>query len=154
LKITPLKRRRLAEQFEEMRKKIYSLKKTPSIFLATMGPVKQHKARADFARGFFEIAGFNILYNKPFETPEEAAKEALHSGAAAAVICSTDDTYPELVPALAKLLKGKIMLVLAGYPKEQIEAHKASGIDEFIYVGADAYGILNNIVELAMKGGK
>ncbi len=154
LKITPLKRRRLAEQFEEMRKKIYSLKKTPSIFLATMGPVKQHKARADFARGFFETAGFNIIYNKPFETPEEAAKEALHSGAAAAVICSTDDTYPELVPALAKLLKGKIMLVLAGYPKEQIEAHKASGIDEFIYVGADAYGILNNIVELAMKGGK
>lgn len=154
LKITSVKKHRLSESYEEMRKKIYAIKPTPKIFLCTMGDVRQHKARADFARGFFETAGFDVIYDRPFSTPEEASEEALKSGAIAAVICSTDETYPELVPAIAKHLKGKIMLILAGYPKEQIEAHKANGIEQFIYVGADAFGILNNIVELALKGGK
>jgi len=154
LKITPLKKHRLAENFEQIRNKIYNLKKTPSIFLATMGPVKQHKARADFARGFFEVAGFNVIYNKGYESVDDAADEAIKSGAIAAVICSTDDTYPEIVPEFAKKVKDKLVIILAGYPKEQIESHKANGVDEFIYVGADAYSILNNLVELATKGEK
>ena len=35
----------------------------------------------------------------------DAAKAARESGADVVVICSTDDTYPELVPPLAKELK-------------------------------------------------
>jgi methylmalonyl-CoA mutase len=32
-------------------------------------------------------------------------------------------------------LKGKVKsIVLAGYPKEQVEAYKAQGVDEFIHV--------------------
>jgi methylmalonyl-CoA mutase cobalamin-binding subunit len=30
-------------------------------FLANLGPIPQHKPRADFSRGFFEVAGFEVL---------------------------------------------------------------------------------------------
>ena len=46
----------------------------PKLFLATMGPLLQHKARADFIRGFFEVGGFDVIYPNGFQTPEEAAK--------------------------------------------------------------------------------
>ncbi len=121
----------------------------PKLFLANMGHVRQFKPRADFARGFFEVAGLDIIYTNGFETPEEAAKAAIESGAKAVCVCSTDDTYPEIVPGLAKSLKeqdSEITLILAGYPKDQIEAHKASGVDEFIYLGCDAYNLLAGLM--------
>ena len=114
-----------------------------------MGPVKQHKARADFSRGFLEVGGFDVIYVKGFDTPEEAAAEAVKTGAEITVVCSTDDTYPELVPALMKTLKTAnkdMKVILAGYPKEQIEEHRKSGIYDFIYLGADVHSILKNLL--------
>jgi methylmalonyl-CoA mutase len=75
---------------------------------------------------------------------------AVASGAPVVVICSTDDTYPELVPPITKGLKAKnpgIQVVLAGYPKDQAEAHKEAGVDEFIYLGADAHAILSSLFQ-------
>ena len=59
-----------------------------------MGPIPQHKPRADFTLGFFEVAGFKVLSNTGFATSEEAAEAALASGAPIVVVCSTDATYP------------------------------------------------------------
>jgi len=147
-KIQTLLFKRASESFEELRNLSYSYKdkngELPKIFLVTMGGLKQHKARADFARGFFEVGGFNVIYKKGFDTTNEAVKEAITSGAKIVTICSTDDTYPEIVPVLAKELKKNIpgvVLILAGYPKEQIEEHKKNGIDEFIFLGADVHTI-------------
>ncbi len=144
---------RASEIFEELRDLAYSYREKngylPKIFLATMGPVKQHKARADFSRGFFEVGGFDVVYTKGFDTPEEAAAEAEKTGAEISVICSTDDTYPELVPALMKSLKAvkkNMKVILAGYPKEQIDQHRKSGIYDFIYLGADVYALLKNLL--------
>ncbi|WP_420631301.1 methylmalonyl-CoA mutase family protein [Candidatus Leptofilum sp.] len=116
----------------------------PQIFLANMGSLRQHKARADFTRGFFEVGGFELLNPSGFESPAAAAEAALASGANAVVICSTDNTYPEIVPTLAQAIKAQqpdAALILAGYPKAQIEAHKAAGIDAFIYLGADCLAL-------------
>jgi methylmalonyl-CoA mutase len=33
------------------------------------------------------------------------------------------------------------VVILAGYPQDQIEAHKAAGIDAFIHLGADCLAI-------------
>ena len=41
-----------------------------------------------------------------------------------------------------KSIKSGLAVILAGYPKDQIEEHKKSGIDEFIFLGADVYKIL------------
>jgi methylmalonyl-CoA mutase len=67
------------------------------------------------------------------------------------VICSTDETYPDLVPPLVRLLKeGRpdMTVVLAGYPADQIEAHRAAGVDEFIHLRADCYATLARLQQL------
>lgn len=116
----------------------------PRIFLANMGPLRQHKARADFARSFFEIGGFEIVQSEGFASPEAAANAVHESGAKAVVICSTDETYPALVPPLMQGIKAQqpgTVVILAGYPQDQIEAHKAAGIDAFIHLGADCLAL-------------
>ena len=154
ISVSPLKQFRLAEPFEKLRKASDDFKKKtgnkPKIFLATMGLLKQFKARADFSRAFFETGGFEIVYPKGFKTIDEAINAAIDSKAQAVVICSTDDTYSELVPPIVKGIKGKskdVSVILAGYPKDQIEEHKKSGVDDFLYLGADAYSILSNLLK-------
>lgn len=136
---------RLAGIFEELRFNANTLENN-KVFLANMGPVSQHKGRADFSRGFFETAGFEVIYPNGFQSTDDAVKAAIESGAKAVCICSTDDTYPELVPSIVKGIKEsnpEIQIILAGYPKDQVESHKASGVDEFIFMGADVHSILS-----------
>lgn len=155
IKVKPLNIHRGAEIFEELRFTSEDYRKKhghkPKVFLAIMGPLKQYKARADFSRGFFEVGGFEVIYpSKGFSSTNEAVEEALKSKAEIVTICSTDDTYPELVPPIVKGIKEKSLdtiVVLAGYPKDQIEQHKQSGVDEFIYLGADVYQIINSLLK-------
>ncbi|MCP4675987.1 MAG: methylmalonyl-CoA mutase [Deltaproteobacteria bacterium] len=148
-KVPSIQIHRGAERHERMRMaaREYEAKtgRAPAVFLANMGPIPQHKPRADFTTGFFEVGGFTVLGNDGFKTPEEAAEAAVASNADVAVICSTDDTYPELVPRFTGSLKEKnqtMKIVLAGYPKNQVEEHKKSGVDEFIHIKANNYEIL------------
>jgi methylmalonyl-CoA mutase len=155
IRIKPLNIHRAAEIFEELRFASEDYRKKtghkPRVFLAIMGPLKQYKARADFSRGFFEVGGFEVIYpSNGYANTDEAVMKALGSKAEIITICSTDDTYPELVPAIVKGIKSKSpekIVVLAGYPKDQIQQHKASGVDEFIYLGADVYLILSSLLK-------
>lgn len=150
--IKPLRLHRLAEQFEALRDAAdRHLAKTgwrPRVFLATMGPLAQFKGRGDFSRGFFEVGGFEIVYPNGFDSVQATVDAAVESGARIVTICSTDDTYPELVPQLVPALKAAIpgvTIVLAGYPADQIEAHKATGVDEFIHVRANLLAVLTDL---------
>lgn len=152
VRITVPEKRRAAVLFEKLRAASDNFKATngslPAVFLATMGPLTQFKARADFSKGFFEAGGFDVIYPSGFDSADEAVKAACDSGSKVIVICSTDDTYPELVPIITKGIKAKVtgaVIVLAGYPKDQVEQHKQSGVDEFIYLGADVVQILSSI---------
>jgi len=154
ISIRSLRLHRAAEIFEELRDAANTFETQtgarPKLFLATMGPLRQHKARADYSRGFFELGGFDVIYPEGFDTPGAAVDAAAASGAPVVVICSTDDTYPELVPPITKGLKATnpgIQVVLAGYPKDRAEAHKEAGVDEFIYLGADAHAILSSLFQ-------
>jgi len=120
----------------------------PQVFLCNMVSLREHKARADFSRGFFAVGGYDLLSSQGFKTPEAAAEAFGKSHASVAVVCSTDENYPALVPALAAALKAQrpnAILVLAGFPQDQVEAHKKSGIDEFIHVRADAVELLTRL---------
>lgn len=146
--------RRRAEPFEHLRRRAEAhLAKTgarPKVFLATMGPRKQHAARADFSTGFFAVGGFDVIANKGFETPEAAAAAALASGAQVVVLCSSDDTYPALVPPLAGALKAGTnppLVILAGLPAtpELQQQFKSAGVDEFIHLRANCAKLLAEI---------
>jgi methylmalonyl-CoA mutase len=115
-----------------------------------MGPLKEHKARADFSRGFLSIAGYETVSLSGFKSAQEAIEAFGKSHAQIAVICSTDDNYPSLVPPLVAGLRAKrpdTLIVLAGYPQDQVETHKKTGVDEFIHIRADAKELLTSFHE-------
>lgn len=149
--IEPILARRWTEEFEalRMRTEDYKLrtKENIKVFLANMGPIPQHKPRADFSTGFFEVGAFEVLKNDGFETIEAAAQAARDSNADVVVICSTDATYPELVPPLAKELKETmphVTVILAGAPPKDLEPiYREAGVDDFISVRANCYAILS-----------
>lgn len=149
--IVTVKARRAAEGFEELRRAAdgFALRTgaRPKVFVAKIGPVKQHKARADFTAGFFAVGGFEMAGKAAFETAEAAAQAAVVSGAPIAVLCSTDETYPELVPAFGKALKAvkpEVAFVLAGLPADAAltTAFREAGVDEFIHVRANVREVL------------
>jgi methylmalonyl-CoA mutase len=150
---TAIAAHRWVEQFEALRKateKAAAEGKKVNVFLTNYGPIPKHKARADFSRGFFEVANFNVIGNDGFPTAEEAAKAAIESGADVAVICGTDDVYPEIVPVIAKAIKAakpSVKVMVAGAPGENKEAFDAAGVDGYVHVGANCYQILKAIQE-------
>jgi len=150
--IEPIKIQRGAEAFEGLRWRSEAFEERtgalPKVFLANMGPIPQHKARADFSRGFLEVGAFDVIGNNGFETPDQAVAAALDSGAPVVVICSTDKTYPDLVPPVAKGIKDakpETVVLVAGYPKDHIDAFKQAGVDDFIHVRANCYELLDNL---------
>ncbi|MFA6201414.1 MAG: methylmalonyl-CoA mutase family protein [Bacteroidales bacterium] len=136
---------RLSEPFEALRMEVEKSGKTPKVFLLTYGNLAMRKARASFATNVFGIAGYQIINNLGFETPEEGAKAALESKAEIVVLCSSDDEYNDLVTGVMPMLKGKINnIIVAGYPAEQIENYKEQGITDFIYVKTNALELLQS----------
>ena len=150
--IDPVRIQRGAQSFERLRQRSEAFAQRtgarPKAFLANMGPIPQHKARADFSRGFLEVGAFDVIGNDGFESTDRAVQAALDSGAPVVVICSTDATYPELVPPLTqgiKAAKPDTLVLLAGYPPDQIDALKAAGVDDFIHMRANCHELLDKL---------
>jgi methylmalonyl-CoA mutase len=150
--ITPVCLSRAAAQFERLRaamdRRVAAQSRRPKVFLCNLGSPRDYRARAEFSRGFFAPGGFEVVSPPGFATPEAAVEGFMQSQAEVAVICSTDERYPALVPPVATALrrgKSDSIIVLAGYPSDQIEAHKRAGVDEFIHVRADALEVLCRI---------
>ena len=93
------------------------------------------KARSGFATNFFGVAGYEILDNNGFVTPQEGAEAALKADADIVVLCSSDDEYLALAEGACPLLKGKVKsIVLAGAPGEHEAAYRTLGVDDFVHV--------------------
>jgi methylmalonyl-CoA mutase len=150
--ITPVCLTRAAVKFEALRaasdRYLARHKARPAVFLCNLGSLREHKARADFSRGFFAAGGYDVISPAGFEDVAKAARAFAESKAQIAVICSTDEKYPALVPPLVAGIREqspKAIIVLAGFPQDQIEAHKKSGVNEFIHLRADAVELLGKI---------
>ena len=68
------------------------------------------------------------------------------------VLCSTDETYPALVPVFAREVKAArpgLLVVLAGLPADPavVEQYRAAGIDEFIHLRASVPDVLAKILQ-------
>jgi methylmalonyl-CoA mutase len=141
--VTPIPSLRRAAAYEELRglADAYAGRtgQRPTVFLATMGPRSQHKARAEFTAGFVAAGGCTAIMGTGYTTPEEAVDAAIASTAPAMVICSTDETYPAIVPALCQEVrrrKSPMMIILAGYPADQVESFRRAGVEAFIHLRA------------------
>lgn len=152
--VQTLRFRRRSDTYESLRRRSEAFCSThgrlPRVFLAKMGARKQHSARAEFSANFFSNGGFEVVAPRGFGSPSEAVAAAEQEAAPVVVICSTDDTYPELVPAIAgglKALDNHPIVVLAGFPAEHVAAFRAAGVDEFIHLRANNAQVLSGILQ-------
>jgi len=152
--IKPVKTVRIPEIFETIRKAVDKHKsktgESLKVYIINSGKVSQYKPRADFASGFFGVGGFEILPGSDFKSIDKTVKDILDSKAQVVVFCSSDDNYPEIVPALSKALKKEnpdIITVVAGNPKKLDESVKQAAVDEYIYMGVDVCKTLVRILK-------
>ena len=150
LSIVPLPRHRHAESFEGLRDAADAHKAAtgawPVVFLANLGRVAQHTARATYAKNFFEAGGIQALGNDGFQDAEGCVRAFADSGARIAVLCGTDAQYEALAEPFARALKaaGVRTLFLAGAPGDKRDGYAAAGVDSFIAVGCDVLAILRS----------
>lgn len=149
--IAPLPAHGLAEDFEALRDAadahLEATGARPRVFLANLGPLAHHTARATYAANFFAAGGIESLGNTGFKDADACAAAFTDSGARAAILCSSDKVYEDLAEPTAQALKaaGCQVLFLAGRPGDKQDAYTAAGIDRFIYMGCDVLGTLRGL---------
>ncbi|HYD43137.1 MAG TPA: methylmalonyl-CoA mutase family protein [Anaeromyxobacter sp.] len=131
----PLPQTRMAEPFERIRLRTVAhakaTGKTPKVLLLTRGDVKMRGARAGFCLNFFGCAGFDIVEG-----------DALLADADLVVLCSSDAEYLALAQEVCP--KVKVPVIVAGNPKDQLEALKAAGVQGFVHIQSDAVETLTH----------
>ncbi len=144
----PQVRHRDAEAFEALRDRAAA--SDPTIFLANLGSIATHTARATWAKNFFEAGGVRALTNDGFADAAAAASAFESSGARIACLCSSDAVYADLAESTAAALKaaGAERVYLAGNPGDARGAYEAAGVDEFVHVGVDVVGSLSSALDL------
>ena len=128
---------RLAEPFEKIRLRTerHTVKTghRPKVLLLTRGDLKMRMARAQFTRNYIGCAGFEIA---------EAAEYA-SAGADLIVLCSSDPEYVDFAQDVCP--KVKVPVIVAGNPKDQIEALQAAGVTGFVHILANAVETLTEL---------
>ncbi|GAB2854317.1 methylmalonyl-CoA mutase family protein [Lentzea nigeriaca] len=145
-----LPRVRYAQAFEELRDLADAQPERPQVFLATLGPVAAHTARATFAANLFNAGGFATPNAGPTKTPDEVAEKFKASGAKIAVVCGSDSSYADLAVPTVEALRaaGAERVLLAGRKSD-------ATVDGYVYLGCPALEILNNTFEfLAIEESK
>lgn len=148
--ISPVRQWRLSEPFEQLRqaaeRHLETHGKRPTVHLINLGAIAHHKARADFMSGFFEAGGFAVVKNDGYMSVDEAIKGALEADGTHYIICGTDESYPEAVPAIAKALKDanppRNVYVAGKQPLEIETTFIEAGVDGFIHIGSNCYETL------------
>lgn len=129
----PKSPRRLAEDFEGIRMEVEKLEKRPLVLLLQRGDVKMKMARANFCLNFFGCAGFDVRSSDKLEKADVV------------VLCSSDSEYLQLAKEIVPQTKAPV--IVAGNPKDQIDALKAAGVRDFVYIGVDAVETLMDQLE-------
>ena len=124
--------------------------KPPTVFLASLGALAVHATRTTWTRNFLAAGGVHSISGDGVGNSTDAGQAFAQSGAKVACVCSSDEGYAELGEATASLLKtaGAERVYVAGRPKEQEEALRAAGVDEFIFAGVDAVATLTTLQEV------
>jgi methylmalonyl-CoA mutase len=136
-----LPRIRYAQEFEALRDRAdahtAATGTPPTVFLATLGPVAAHTARATFAANLFQAGGIVTLTSGAGTDPAEIASAFAASGATVACLCASDKLYAEHATPVAKALAaaGAVRVWLAG-------AGEHDGVDGNVYAGCDAIDVL------------
>lgn len=147
INVKPIQQWRLAEPFEQLRKAAeVHLEKhgsRPTVHLINIGSIPNYKARADFITGFFEAGGVAVAKSEGYHSAEEAVSGALEANGTHYIICGSDESYTDMVPAIAKAFKQtkpNAKLYVAGkQPTDVEQTFIEAGVDGFIHIGSNCY---------------
>ncbi|WP_433496259.1 methylmalonyl-CoA mutase family protein [Sphaerimonospora sp. CA-214678] len=132
-----LPRIRYAGEFEALRDLADAQAGRPRVFLATIGPVAAHTARATFAANLFAAGGVETVTSGAATDPAEIAEAFRAAGTPVACLCSSDRLYGEHAAAVAAALRaagaGRIWLAGKG---------EHGDVDANLYAGCDALDVL------------
>ncbi|MCU1684110.1 MAG: mutA [Amycolatopsis sp.] len=140
-----LPRVRYAQDYEALRDRsdayLAEHGKRPQVFLATLGPVAAHTARAAFASNLFQAGGIAPI--DPGAT-EDVVGDFTKSGATMACICGSDRSYGEQAAEVAAALAeaGAEAVLLAGKPTDAY-----GRVTGFVHAGCDALAVLRSTLE-------
>ena len=152
--VTALPLRRLAEPFERLRDAADAHLdrggRRPQVFLAALGEAADHSGRVTWMKNFLAAGGIEAVVSKPLHSSAEAGKAFADSNTDVVSICASDTVYAELAEATAGMLKtaGAKQVLIAGRPKQQQDALRAAGVDEFVFAGCDAIRTLSRLHEV------
>lgn len=130
----PLPQYRISEPFEKIRQRTFDHARAtgryPKVLLLTHGDVKMRGARSTFCLNFFGCAAFDITISDDYAGAD----------ADLIVLCSSDPEYLALAQDVCP--KVKVPVLVAGNPKDQIEALLVAGVQGFIHVQSDLVATL------------
>jgi len=112
----------------------------PRAFLATLGPLAVHAARAGFARNLLHAGGIDTVDAGATEGVDDVVAAFRAAGTPVAVLCSSDPLYAERAARVVAGLRGAGArhVLLAG--KARVD-----GLDGHLYAGGDALAVLDGI---------
>ena len=154
LRIEPLSPMRDTQPFEALRDAAdaheVATGRRPRIFLACLGALVAHSARATWMKNFLAAGGIEGLQSSEITASQDAGRQFAESGAALACLCSSDTDYAELGEATIGVLKaaGAKAVFIAGRPKECAAALESAGAGGFIAAGDD---MLTTLAELQRR---
>ena len=149
--LTPLLQFRPSEMFEDIRLQTERSGRRPRVLLFKYGDPVWMIARATFAGNFFGCAGYKIMDEPPFESIKEGIEFCESGDYDLVVLCSSDDTYKDAAPLVQKALKGKSIVVVAGYPADSIDSLRKAGIEHFIHRKSNLLEVLTSFNNLLLQ---
>ncbi|TYS68178.1 methylmalonyl-CoA mutase [Sutcliffiella horikoshii] len=146
VKVQGIQPLRLSEAFESLRyqAKVYQEKQgtAPKVTLINLGSLATHKARTDFASGFFQVGGLQPVLSPSFEDAKEIVEWVSEQNITGYVcICGSDDTYEEMLNAALMAVNSPNRKVLvAGLPEagRQKELQEIE-VSDFIHMRSNCY---------------
>ncbi len=137
-----LPRVRYAQVFESLRDRADAAPERPAVFLATIGTLAQHTARASFTTNLMHAGGIDTVEGPGGTDPDEIAAAFTEAGTTVAVLAASDAVYAEHAAAVAQALgkAGATRILLAG----RVEAE---GVDGYLHAGGDAAATLRETLD-------
>ena len=144
--VAPLPAERLAAPFEALRDAAAAhaaaTERTPTVFLAALGPVAAHGARSAWTTNLLAAGGIAATGGDGYPDVATAVAAFAASGLSLALLSAPDAAYAAEGPAaVAALAAAGATVVVAGKPAEAA-AMQAAGAVQFLTAGSDAVAAL------------
>ncbi len=147
----PIPQGRLSESYEELRFSAQKLKKQGvdlAVGLLTLGELKSHKLRTDFANGFLAPAGIEGKMSTEIHAITHALEFVRETGYKHYCLCGSNEQYASFGIELAQNIKTAfphVHLYVVGLPEER-ESWEKVGIAGFIHLKSNCYQTLATIL--------